>query len=69
MDEEVSLDSVEEAEPLDGLGLQGQHARSSVINIFEDSCTEEVTVVGKAIFDITIKFSASEERKKFDITY
>ena len=48
-----------------GLGLQGQHDLSSVINIFEDSCTEEGKGVGKAIFEGALKFSASEARKKF----
>ena len=33
-----------------GLVLKVKPAGSSVRNIFEDSCTEEVTVVGKAVF-------------------
>ena len=49
--------------------MQGHPAVSSVRNIIEDLCTEEGTGAGKAIFDIAIKFSASEARKKFDSTY
>ena len=37
-------------------------------NIFEDSCTEEGTGVGKAIFEGAFKFSAFEARKNFDST-
>ena len=35
---------------------------------FEDSCTEEETAAGKAIFEGGFKFVASEVRRKFDIT-
>ena len=52
-----------------GLGFQDHTYGYSEINIFEYSCTEEGTGAGKAIFDIKIKFSASEARKKFDSTY
>ena len=48
-----------------GLGLQIQHNGYSERNIFEDSCTEEVTVAGKYIFEGGFKFLASEVRKKF----
>ena len=34
-------------------------------NIFEDSYTEEIMGVGKAIFEGAFKFAASEARKKF----
>ena len=51
------------------LGMQGQPDGSSVRNIFEGSFTEEVTVSGKAIFGVGLKFSASEARKKSDSTY
>ena len=37
-------------------------------NIFEDSCNEEETGAGKAIFEGGFKLSASEARKKFDST-
>ena len=37
-------------------------------NIFEDSCTEEGTGAGKAIFEGGLNFAASESRKKFDST-
>ena len=39
-----------------------------MINIFEDSCTEEVTGVGKATFEGAFKFAAYEARKNFDST-
>ena len=48
-----------------GLRLQGQNDGSLVRNIFEDSCTEEGTVVVKASFEVLFKFAASEARKKF----
>ena len=51
-----------------GLGLQYQPDGSSVINIFEGSFTEEVTVEGKSIFEGEFKFEASESRKKFNST-
>ena len=51
-----------------GLGLQGQSGGYSVINVFEDSCTEEGTGAGKAIFEGGFKFAVSEARKKFDST-
>ena len=35
----------------------------SVRNIFEDSCTEEGTGAGKAIFEGGLKFAVSEARK------
>ena len=37
-------------------------------NIFEDSCTEEGTGVGKEIYEGAFKFKAFEARKKFDST-
>ena len=37
-------------------------------NIFEDSCTEDGTGEGKAIFEAGLNFAASEARKKFDST-
>ena len=40
----------------------------SVRNIFEDSCTEEGTGSGKAIFEGGFKVEYYEERKKFDST-
>ena len=49
-----------------GLGLQGHPDGSSEINIFEDSCTEEGTVSGKAIFEGGFKFVDSEARNYFD---
>ena len=39
-----------------------------MINIFEDSFTEEGTVSGKANFEGGFKFASSEARKKFGIT-
>ena len=50
------------------LGLQGQPYGSSISNIFEYLCTEEVTGVGKTIFEGAFKFASSEEVKKFDST-
>ena len=47
------------------LGLQGQPDGSSVRNILEDSCTEEETVVGKAVFNRGYKFAAPEARNNF----
>ena len=51
-----------------GLGMQGQPDGSSVRNNCEGLFTEEVTRVGKAVFEGGFKFAASEARKKFDIT-
>ena len=51
-----------------GLGLQGQSDGSSVRNIFEGSFTEEVTVSVKAVFEVVLKFEASEAGKNFDRT-
>ena len=51
-----------------GLGLKGQPDGYSVSNIFEGSFTEEGTVSGKSIFEGGFKFTASEVRKKFNIT-
>ena len=42
-----------------GLGLQYQSDGSSVRNIFECPFTEEGMVLGKAIFELGFKFSAS----------
>ena len=50
------------------LGMQGHPGESSMRDIFEYSFTEEGTGPGKAIFEVGFKFSASEERKKFDST-
>ena len=50
------------------LGLQGQPDGSSLRNIFEDSCTEDGTIVGKSIFEGGFKFSASDARKNFNRT-
>ena len=36
---------------------------TSVGSIFEDSCTKEVTGVGKAVFEGEFKFTAYEARK------
>ena len=36
-------------------------------NMFEGSFTEEVMVVVESIFEVCLKFEASEARKKFDI--
>ena len=49
-----------------GLGLQGQPDGYSVRNIFADSFTEEVTGVGKDIFEGGFKFADSEARHNFD---
>ena len=64
MDEEVSLDSSEEAERLVGwvykfilIDIQGS-----------GSFTEDGTGSGQAIFEEGFNFSASEARKKFDST-
>ena len=51
-----------------GLGLQGRYDGSSVRIFSVDSCTEEGTGSGKAIFEGGFKFAASEARKKSDIT-
>ena len=51
-----------------GLGLQDNSDGSSVRNIFEYSCTEEGTGVGKGISKGGFKFSAFEARKNFDST-
>ena len=48
--------------------MQVQPDGYSLRNIFEDSCTEEGTGPGKAIFEGGFKFSSSEARKKFDRT-
>ena len=37
-------------------------------NIFEESCTEEGTGSGKAIFEGGFNFESSEASQKFDIT-
>ena len=50
-----------------GLGLQVQPDGYSERNIFDDSCIEEGTVAGKAIFEVWFKFAASEARKYFNI--
>ena len=50
------------------LGIQGQPDGYSVINLFEGSFTEDGTGAGKYIFEGGFKFSASEARKKFNIT-
>ena len=51
-----------------GLRLQGQPGGFSVRNTFEDSCTEELMVEVKAIFEGGFNFAASESRKKSDST-
>ena len=51
-----------------GLQLQGRPDGYSVRNIFEYSCTEEGTGIGKAIFEGVFGFSDSKERKKIDST-
>ena len=38
-------------------------------NIFEDSCTEELMVEEKAIFEGGLKFASSEARQNFDSIY
>ena len=67
VDEEVSLDSVEEANVLvrtfGGLDLQDQPDGYSERNIFEDLCTKEGIGAGKVIFEGGFKFAASEARK------
>ena len=50
------------------LWLQGHPDGSSVIIIFEDSCTEEGTGAGKAIFEGGFKISSSESKKKSEST-
>ena len=50
MEEDVYLDSAEEEENFGGLGLQVHPDGYPERNIFEDSCTEEGTESGKAIF-------------------
>ena len=37
-------------------------------NMFEVSCTEEVTGSVKEIFEVGFKFAASVKKKKFDST-
>ena len=49
---------------LGGLGLQGHSDRSSVINIFEVSFTEEGTGSEKDIFKGGFNFVTSETKKK-----
>ena len=51
-----------------GLGLQYQPDGSSVINIFEGSFTEEVTVEGNAVFEGGLKFVASGSNNNFNST-
>ena len=46
-----------------GLVLQGQPDVFSGRNIFDDLCTEEGTVAGKAIFEGGFKFVSYEVRK------
>ena len=46
-----------------GLGLQRQPDGSSERNVFDDSCTEEGTVAGDAIFEGRLNISVSEVRK------
>ena len=48
--------------------MKYQPDRSSVRNILEDSCTEEETGAEKYIFEVGLKFAASEARQKFDST-
>ena len=50
------------------LRLQGQSDVFLVINIFEVSFTEEVTVSLKGAFEGELKCAASEARNKFDRT-
>ena len=51
-----------------GLGMQGRPNLYSVSHFFEGSFNEDGTGSVKAVFKVGFKFSASEERKKFDIT-
>ena len=51
-----------------GLGLHGQPGGSFVSNIFEDSCTEEGMVPGKAVLEGSFEVAVSETRKRFYIT-
>ena len=51
------------------IGLQGQPDGSSVRKHFESSCRKDGTGSGKAIFEVGLKFSASESRKNFNSTY
>ena len=48
--------------------MQGHPDGYLVRNIFEGSLIEEGTGAGKAIFEGVFNFSASEARKKLDIT-
>ena len=52
-------------ETFGGLGLQGMPDGYSMKNMFEGSFTEEVTGAGKDIFEVGLKFAASEARNNF----
>ena len=51
-----------------GLGLQGHTDRYLVRYAFEGSFAEDETISGESIFEVGLKFAASEARKKFDST-
>ena len=48
--------------------MQDQPDGSSMRNVFEDSCTKEVTETWKTIYEGGFKLLVSEARNKFDST-